>query len=94
MIKKIFEVIACLGLLLALMAALISCAPPTSVESEVAEDGKSVFVKVEDSLNYGIVYDRETKVMYAVSEGMYNAGEFTMLVNADGSPKLYEGEVE
>ena len=39
-----------------------------------------------------IVYDNETKVMYAVSNGDYNRGVLTMLVNADGTPKLYEGE--
>ena len=48
-----------------------------------------VFVTVSESLNYAIVYDRETKIMYTMSKDNYN---FTVLVNPDGTPKLYEGE--
>lgn len=32
-----------------------------------------------------------TKVMYAISDGAHNYGNFTLLVNADGTPMLYEG---
>lgn len=39
-----------------------------------------------------IVYHKETKVMYAVSCGAYNRGVFTLLVNADGTPMIWEGE--
>ena len=35
-----------------------------------------------------VVYDKETKVMYVVDS---NRG-YTMLVNADGTPRLYNGE--
>lgn len=31
------------------------------------------------------------KVMYAVSGGAYNNGTFTLLVNPDGTPMLWEG---
>lgn len=48
-----------------------------------------VFVTVSESLNYAIVYDRGTKIMYTMSKDNYN---FTVLVNPDGTPKLYEGE--
>lgn len=89
MIKKIFAVIACLALSL----ALIGCAPSTTDESEAVEETQSMFVTVEFSGIYEVVYDRETKVMYVMSGGLKNAGNFTMLVNADGSPKLYEEEV-
>ena len=51
-----------------------------------------VFVMVSKNFSYAVVYDRETKVMYAISDGTYNQGNFTMLVNADGTPKLYKGE--
>lgn len=52
----------------------------------------SVFITISYKDEYQIVYDRETKVMYAMSDGNYNRGNFIMLVNADGTPKLYEGE--
>ena len=35
--------------------------------------------------------DRETKVMYAISLGVYNSGTFCQLVNQDGTPMLWEG---
>ena len=53
----------------------------------------NMFTRVKSGLGaFYIVYDNETKVMYAVSDGDYNRGVLTMLVNADGTPKLYEGE--
>lgn len=51
-----------------------------------------VFVTVSENFDYAVVYDRETKIMYTMSKGSYNRGNFTMLVNADGTPKLYKGE--
>lgn len=48
-----------------------------------------VFVTVSESLYYAIVYDRETKIMYTMSKDNYN---FTVLLNVDGTPKLYKGE--
>lgn len=52
----------------------------------------SEFVIVESTYNWDIVYHKKTKVMYAVSQGKYNGGNFTLLVNADGTPMIYEGE--
>lgn len=54
------------------------------------DSGRSMFVEVEDSYNWKIVYHRETRVMYAVSDGVSNVGTFTVLVNADGSPMVWE----
>lgn len=50
----------------------------------------SRFIQVERTAYYVVVYDRETKVMYAVSYHGSGSGIFTLLVNADGSPKLWE----
>ncbi len=57
-----------------------------------AKADDSVFITVSYKSEYQIVYDKETKVMYAMSDGSYNRGSFVMLVNADGTPKLYKGE--
>lgn len=57
-----------------------------------AKADDSVFTTVSCKAKYQIVYDKETKVMYAMSDSSYNRGNFTMLVNADGTPKLYKGE--
>lgn len=53
-----------------------------------AKADDDVFVTVSVDRTYDIVYDIETKVMYAQSY----RGTFSMLVNADGTPKLYKGE--
>ena len=52
----------------------------------------SEFVIVESTYNWDIVYHKKTKVMYAVSQGKYNGGNFTLLVNADGTPMIWEEE--
>lgn len=57
-----------------------------------AENLTSMFVEVEDAYNWKIVYDKETKVMYAVSNSSYNRGNFTLLVDENGNPKLWDGE--
>ena len=54
----------------------------------------SRFAIVENCSLCKVVVDRETKVMYAVSYGTYNIGIFTMLVDADGKPLLWEGELK
>lgn len=38
-----------------------------------------------------VLYDKETKVMYLFVKNGYGGG-LTVLVNADGTPMLYEGE--
>ena len=47
-----------------------------------------MFVTVSEGSLYNVLYDKDTKVMYVNSY----RGVFAMLVNADGTPKLYEGE--
>lgn len=50
----------------------------------------STFIEVETYDSFDVVYDKDTKVMYAISSGTSNYGNFTMLVNADGTPKLWK----
>lgn len=74
---------------IALMALMLTgCA-----KTERVEEAKDVsqFVTVESTYNWDIVYDKETGVMYAVSRGVYNQGTFTLLVDAEGKPLIYEG---
>lgn len=60
--------------------------------SEESTSDKSEFVIIEGADIWYVVYHKETKVMYVVSNGTYNRGTFTLLVNADGTPMLWEGE--
>lgn len=52
----------------------------------------SMFVLVEETTSWRVVYHKETKVMYAVSFGYKNSGTFTLLVDKDGKPLLWQGE--
>ena len=83
--KKLVLVVA----LILLMAVVTSCAH-TKVESKLTIEAPSIFVVVERTYGYDVVYDRETKVMYTVSNLSYGSGIFTLLVNEDGSPKLWK----
>lgn len=65
----------------------------TQVLTEPKEDF-SRFVEVEKTESWCVVYDRSTMVMYAVSYGIYNKGTFTLLVDANGNPLLWEGATE
>lgn len=77
--------------MLLVLALLVACAP-NEVESTVKDDAPpSMFVEVEQAHTWSVVYHRDTKVMYAVSRGGYNRGTFTLLVNADGTPMIYNG---
>ena len=82
--KKLLSIILVLVLC---VGAFTACA---TVESESQND-TSMFVEVEYSGTWKVVYHRETKVMYAVSWGGYNSGTFTLLVDSDGTPMLWEG---
>ena len=53
-------------------------------------DTTSTFIEVETYDSFDVVYDKDTKVMYVISSGTYNRGNFTMLVNDDGTPKLWK----
>lgn len=78
--------------MVAMIMALCACSA-NKTESEVVEDKPSMFVKIEDGPMWNVYYHRDTKVMYAVQTGgAYSYGAFTLLVNPDGSPMIYEGE--
>lgn len=61
------------------------------VEKE-SEKESSMFIEIEEAAYWSVVYHRETKVMYAVSNGGYNHGTFTLLVDENGKPMLYQAE--
>lgn len=64
----------------------------TTYDTEAEVLPPSMFVEIERGGTYRIVYQKENKVMYAVSSSGYNAGNFTLLVDENGDPMLYEGE--
>ena len=84
---------AILIIVLVFLAVILSGCVQTATEERPIQVSR--FVQVENTGVYSILYDKETKVMYAVSYYGSGSGVFTLLVNADGSPKLWEdGEMK
>ena len=79
-------------MLFALCACLfVGCG--VSVETESGKSDTSMFVVVEKTdCGWWVVYHKDTKVMYVISAGPYNCGVFTVMLNPDGSPMIWEGE--
>ena len=75
----------------AMIVLLTSCGTVVEDQTSDALESTSMFVQVESTMLWKVVYHRETKVMYVISYGSYNSGDFTLLVNPDGTPMLYDG---
>lgn len=82
-------------LLLAIIAGIILtvCNVQYVQDERKSEIEESMFVIVERTMTWNVVYNKTTKVMYAVSNGSYNGGTFTMLCDKDGKPQLWKGSV-
>lgn len=88
---KIKKAVAIL-ILLSCLALCCACEPKTATQAEIAEQEQKpgTFAVLEDGVNYDIVYDKKTRVMYCLSRGGYNNGNLYPLYNADGTLRLYE----
>lgn len=84
-IKMVFAV----GLTILLILGSISLSIHF-IKADEEDKESSLFTEIERTFDYYIVYNNDTKVMYAVSDGSYNHGTFTLLVNPDGTPMIYE----
>ena len=73
-----------------LLALCLCGCSPNPVEYENEKNTPSMFTVVEDSGFWTVVYHNDTKVMYTISCGSSNYGNFTLLVNPDGTPMLWE----
>lgn len=76
------------GLVLGLALFMGGC----TVEVTTYAKSPSMFVMVENNKAhfFDVVYHKDTKVMYSVSDGEHNRGVLTVLVGADGKPLLWE----
>lgn len=73
-----------------LAIVILSACTPNQTESIAIENQPSMFVEIEKTGSWRIVYHKDTKVMYSVSYGGgYSYGVFTLLVNPDGTPMTY-----
>ncbi len=76
-----------------LLIALTLTGCGAKVEKASGEE-TSRFTLIELTGRWEVVADKETGVMYAVSNGGYNLGTFTMLVDEEGKPLIWKGEIE
>lgn len=72
---------------------LTGCGKTTESQKSTQESDMFVCIQEADYHHcYDVAYHKDTKVMYVVSHGPYSYGNFTVLVNPDGSPMIYKGE--
>ena len=80
-------------LALCISFSLCSCDWKQIEKNDAGKSGEmSMFIEVEGTEIWHVVYHKETKVMYVVSSGPYNAGTFTLLVDDVGKPLLWKGD--
>ena len=89
--KTIKRIVAGLAAFLIVALTVLMFAGCTSTRAEAKEvDDGNTFILVDADYYCWIVYHKDTKVMYAVSRSGYNVGTYTVLVNADGTPMIWE----
>lgn len=77
------------ALILTLAIGLFSC---SDNDSDSKSSDSSIFTVVSNENGFKVMYDNQTKVMYTVVNGnSYARGVVTLLVNPDGTPKLWMG---
>ena len=91
--KHEVRILAVLVFVILIIVFLSSCSGPAGNMQELGDQSKepTTFMLVEQYDGFYTVVDSDTGVMYAVSNGGYNHGTLTLLVNADGTPKLFPG---
>jgi len=81
-------------LLFIALIMLASCTPAYRTieytENNKTENTSSMFVVIEETQYWRIVYHRETKVMYSVQRGAESDGLLAPLYNRDGSLMVYK----
>lgn len=78
------------ALILLIIVLLCSCSTPMQELGDQTKE-PTTFMVAERYEDFRILVDTRTGVMYAESYAPYNQGTFTLLVNADGSHRLYPG---
>lgn len=74
------------------MILLLTRGSGITVERIGSENNISMFVVVEHAKTWDVVYHKDTKVMYVISKGPYNKGNFTVMLDSKGMPLLYENK--
>ena len=73
-----------------LTATLLIAGCSEAVNANAGQD--RMMEKVEDEWGYAIYVDKDTNVMYIKGSG--DGGTFTVMLNADGTPKIWQRKVK
>jgi len=84
-------IIAALVLSLGLMLAGCARCKVDAGQIADAEMDNKMFMVVSDENTGVVIVDKSTRVMYWISKCSDNSGNMTLLVNADGKPRIWEG---
>ena len=91
-IKRIVAGLAAFLIIVSIVLMFAGCASTRAEAKEVDDtDDGNTFILVNADYYCWVVYHKDTKVMYAVSRSPNNIGTYTLLVNADGTPMIWEG---
>ena len=74
---------------LMIAVVLLAGCRPVQYDTEKESEKCGVLVKFQSDNVFNYYYDRDTKVVYAV-ENSGRSSFSIMLVNSDGTPKLYQ----
>lgn len=83
-----------LSFAMVLLAVVLSGCGERTIQNEAQKEQDSYntyFIRISQEYEGDIVYDSRTGVQYWRSNGMYNGGTLTMLVDTDGKPLIYKG---
>ena len=90
--KKVITICLIILTIICLLVLANGCAEsPRVSDTKTYENSLFTIVEYNEYLHFFVVYMNDTKVMYSISDGLYNRGNFTLLVNKDGSPMVYKG---
>lgn len=73
-----------------MLFSLVGCDSATIENLVTVNNSNSMFAMVESTPLYDVLYHKDTRVMYIASRGNYNQGTFTIMLDAEGMPLLYE----
>lgn len=92
-LTKTIAIIGCLGILTGCSSLKATVGDDNTFnEFKNASETKSVLVCIYNDGQESIFVDRYKKVMYAYEHIGYGGG-MTLLVNEDGSPRIFEGDL-
>ena len=82
-------------IMIMLLTIILSGCGERTIQNEakkVKDSYDTYFIRISTEYCGDIVYDSRTGVQYWRSSGAYNAGNLTVLIDADGKPLIYKGE--